>query len=735
MTKRSLKIALVGNPNTGKTTVFNALTGLKQKIGNYPGITVERKTGKLELDGVQHEIIDLPGTYSLNPKTIDERIAYETLTGEYEHEEQPDLVMIVVDASNLDRNLFFVTQVMDLGLPTMILLNMMDVAEDRGINVHIEGLSERFGLPVVPLVARRDRDKEKVKEAIREFDFTPAKQLIWEPDSNLRGAMNIVIEDWLKPHSGKPEHAWNIESLRLLSGDYTSVRAKALEDSGAMKAIRRARDYLDKKGDNWMAKEVLSRYDFINKATSEVRESSGEGLTVTDRIDKVVTNKFLGPVIFVAILLVMFQSIFSWSEPFMDLIDLAFVETGSFLAEALPPGMLNDLLVEGVLAGLGGVVIFLPQIMFLFFFITVLEQTGYMARAAFVMDGFMTRIGLHGRSVVPLMSGFACAIPGIMATRTIENWKDRLITIMVLPFMACSARLPVYALMIAAFVPSKRLLGILNIQGLTFFGLYLFGIVMAVLAAFVMKKLFTNHEPKPFIMELPSYKLPNMGSVFQNMFDRGRIFVTEAGKVIMAISVVLWFLATYPKPDAVSVSADTTADVEMRMDGSDTPSESDAFESGELDTNPAEVDPSVQLKNSYAGQFGSFIEPAIAPLGFDWKIGIGLLTSFAAREVMVGTLNTIYSVEGSDEGTATLKQKLITDTDPDTGKPVYSTLTALSLMLFFALACQCMSTIAIVRRETNSWKWPVVMFVYMTLSAYLVSLIFYQSGLALGFGA
>jgi len=715
---RELTIALVGNPNTGKTTVFNALTGLKQKVGNYPGITVERKTGRLNIDGKAHQIIDLPGTYSLNPKTIDERIAYQTLTGEYKHEEKPDLVLIVTDASNLDRNLYFVTQVMDLGLPVIVLLNMMDIAGERGISIDHQALQAQLGVPVVPLVAKRKEDKEKIKKAIINHPLTPAPALQWKPDKILRGAMSIIKEEWLEPHSSKPEESWNIESLKLISGDYDKKQTNILEKNGALKTVERARDYIEKKGENWMAKEVLSRYDFISRATGDIISKDDEVTTWTDRIDKVVTHKVAGPIIFLGILLVMFQSIFTWAEPFMDLIEFAFIEAGNFVSNYLPGGILNDLVVEGILAGLGGVVVFLPQIMFLFFFISILEQTGYMARAAFVMDGFMMKIGLHGRSVVPLMSGFACAIPGIMATRTIENWRDRLITIMVLPFMACSARLPVYALMIAAFIPANSVFGFISLQGLTFFGLYLFGIITALIAAFVFKKIFTDHEPKPFIMELPTYKAPEIKAVIQNMFERGWLFVTEAGRIIIAISIVLWFLASYPRHDSSGVQMSSIQTANQITPGM------------QVSVNESEnIKPeTIQLRNSYAGQFGRFIEPVIRPLGFDWKIGIGLLTSFAAREVMVGTLNTIYSVEAGDENTVTLKQKMINDVNPDTGKPVYSVLTALSLMVFFALAMQCMSTLAIVKRETNSWKWPLVMLAYMTTLAYMASLIVYQGG-------
>ena len=701
---------MVGNPNTGKSTVFNALTGLKQKIANYPGVTVERKTGQIKIDGIQHNIIDLPGAYSLNYKKIDERIAYETLIGRNEYEQKPNLVIVVVDSSNLDRNLYLATQVMDLGLPMILLLNMTDIAQERGIKIDSGKIEKCLNIPVVPIIAKNTKDVEKVKQAIRNHDLSTPKPLSWKPDNTLRIAIELVINKWIKPHTNIPEQAWYIEALRLISDNQiTNDFFEHQEIETAHVVIAEARAIIERGGGNPIAVEVLKRYNFIGECTegAATKEKAGH-LTLSDKIDTIVTHKVLGPVIFVIVLLVMFQAIFSWASPFMDMIDWLFIQTGNWLANTLPPGMLTDLLVEGVIAGLGGVVIFLPQIVFLFFFIYVLEGTGYMARAAFVMDGFMSKVGLHGRSVVPLMSGFACAIPGIMATRTIDNWRDRIITIMVLPFMACSARLPVYALMIAAFIPATPVLGIFSLQGITFFGLYIFGIVMALIAASVMKRFFPKGKQTPFIMELPSYKMPKWSVVFQNVFERGRIFITEAGKIIIAISIVLWFLASFPK-------------VEIPQNTGDISQTGSSF-------NPLEDPDSYQLKHSYAGKFGHFIEPVLKPLGFDWKIGIGLITSFAAREIMVGTLNTIYSIEGGDSEITTLKEKLINDINPETGKPVYSVATAISLMIFFALAMQCMSTIAIVKRETNSWKWPIWMFTYMTALAYICSLLAFQIG-------
>lgn len=705
MNKLSLNIALVGNPNTGKTTVFNGLTGLKQKIGNYPGITVERKAGTAIINGSRHTILDLPGTYSLHSQKLDERVTRDTLTGEFEFEEKPDLVLIIADASNLDRNLFLATQVLDLGLPAILVLNMMDVAKSKGISINTDKLQQKLGIPVVPISAKNREGISRIKDTIVHAELEAPAPLQWKPDPSLKQAIDLVVTEWLEPHTDLPKKVHPIEALRLIS----NMDEESLQDDTIDEVVRKAHDVIIKAGKNPAALEVMNRYDYISTCTSSAIERIDEGkATITDRIDAITTHKVFGPITFLVLLLVMFQAIFSWATPFMDMIDLLFINMGNWLSTNLPDGMLSELLVEGVVAGLGGVVIFLPQIVILFFFISILEGSGYMARAAFVMDGFMSKIGLHGRSVVPLISGFACAIPGIMATRNIENWRDRIITIMVLPFMSCSARLPVYALLIAAFIPKTPVIGFIDLQGLTFFGLYFFGIIMAVLAALVMNKFLIKGRKSPFIMELPDYKMPKWSSVFQNVFDRGKVFVTEAGRIIIAISIVLWFLASFPKTEMPEQASLNEAATESSF-------------SPEIDED------AYQLTNSYAGKFGHFIEPAIEPLGFDWKIGIGLITSFAAREVMVGTLNTIYSIEGDDGQVTTLKQKLINDVDHETGKPVYSTATALSLMVFFALAMQCMSTLAIVRRETNSWKWPMIMVFYMTGLAYICSFITFQT--------
>lgn len=693
-------IALVGNPNTGKSTLFNALTGLRQHVGNYPGVTVERKEGTCKTSRRSYEIIDLPGTYALNPKSPDEHITYNTLIGIQKGELLPDAVVMVVDAGNLERNLYILTQLMDLRLHVIVALNMVDVAQAKGITIDAPLLSDRLGVPVVPIVANRGQGIEALKLQFDQIESIRVPRSIFLGDETVYAAASHIAEKWVDAHTDVPNRARMVESFRLLN----NVGVIQEFDSHPQREFLRgvlteARAMVSQAGGNSTTAEILARYAWIGNICEGVAHRKPADQTASDKIDTVVTHKIWGPLVLVLILLVMFQSIFTWAEPFMDLIDGFFIGLGANLGEILPDAWYTRLLTEGVLAGLGGVVIFLPQIMILFMFISILEGSGYMARAAFVMDGFMTRIGLNGRSVAPLISGFACAIPGIMATRTIENSKDRLITIMVLPFMACSARLPVYALMTAAFVPSDTVLGFLSWQGITFFGLYFFGIVTAVTAAWVFKKMFKGGENIPFLMELPDYKMPDWKLVLRTMVQRGRIFVVEAGKVIMVISIALWFLASYPQQG------------QMQEQGQ---------EQGQEVVDSA-------LESSYAGRFGKFIEPAIEPLGFDWKIGIALLTSFAAREVLVGTLNTIYSVE-DDEDTATLRQKLANDRDPVTGDRVYGLWTAISLMVFFALACQCMSTLAIVRRETNGWKWPAVMFGYMTALAWVASFVVFQLG-------
>lgn len=704
-------VALIGNPNTGKSTLFNALTGLRQKTGNYPGVTVERKAGRYVYKDQSFMVIDLPGAYSLNPRSMDEHITYETLVGRFEYEQKPDVIVVVIDASNLERNLFLVSQASALDLPVVVALNMVDVARQKGITIDIPALSKAMRMPVVEIHAQKGLGIESLKEILANPKL-PVPDMVWDPPEDLDVAIALLAGGWLSTNTTLTKGARKLEALRLLQNPEGAARYVHEKDAHQLRdQVKEAITVIESGGHSASTYEILSRYKWIGeKAASCIRRMVPED-SFTARIDKVATHKIFGPLIFVAILLLIFQSIFSWSEPFMNGIENMFNQAGLFASEMLPEGLFSSLLTDGILAGLGGVVVFLPQILFLFFFISVLEGSGYMARAAFVMDGFMAKIGLHGRSVVPLISGFACAIPGIMATRTIENWRDRLITIMVLPFMACSARLPVYALLVAAFIPERWFFGFIPAQGLVFFGLYFFGILVAIISALVLKLIYPQKESVPFIMELPTYKWPNFRDIGIDMLERGWVFVREAGQTIMVISLILWFAARFP----------TMPEAELNRVIAQVP-----------DSIASQTLASEQLRYSLAGRFGRVIEPVIEPLGFDWKIGIAIVTSFAAREVMVGTLNTLYSVQAEDDEIQTLKEKLRNDINPRTGKPVFSLLSSISLMLFFALSMQCMSTLAIVRRETNTWKWPIVMFVYMTVLAYVICLGVFQLGTLAG---
>lgn len=702
-------IALVGNPNSGKTSVFNALTGLRQKVANYPGVTVEKKTGFLKGDkGAQVRVYDLPGLYSLVPKSLDDKIATDIVSGHSQEIKNLKLIVVVVDASNLNRNLYLVTQIIELGAPTLVALNMMDAAESNGLEIDVHALSKELGIPVVPLVANKGKGVSKLRHKIFELvanETISSQNLTLRLDEDVRKA-TAPICDWLKGNTHVRAPASCSEALRVLSSDKAldiwtgkNHRTNNTKHQQLESIVKQSREKLKKKNMPWSMLETQLRYRWIdeiyNKAVQEVKK---ETLNFNEKLDNVFTHRLAGPFIFVFIFALIFQAIFSWAEVPMNGIETFMGWLGSKTTELMPDGILEDLIVNGALAGVGAILVFLPQIMFLFFFLSLLENTGYLARVAFMMDRFMRGAGLSGRSVIPLLSSFACAIPGIMATRTIQNPRERLITIMIAPLMSCSARLPVYALMIGAFIPSVSIWGVFSLPGLTLLAMYLLGIVAAMVAAFVLKRFVGKKQrPPTFVMELPPYRQPSLRRTLMQMWERAKIFVTDAGKIILAISIVLWFLASYPKP-------------------------------------PNDVSSSEAIKHSFAGKLGQVIEPVIQPLGFDWKIGIGLITSFAAREVLVSTLATIYNVEGADETSVTLREALSNERVPETGEPVYTPLVAISLMVFFALACQCMSTVAIVKRETNSWRWPFIMIAYMSILAYLGSLIVFQGGKLLGLG-
>lgn len=665
-----LTIALAGNPNAGKTTLFNVLTGLRQKVANYSGVTVERKEGLWRISGKDNgaRLIDLPGLYSLDATSLDEQIARDVLTGKVAGLPKPDVIIAVVDATNLERNLYLVTQLLEFKIPVVIALTMMDAAEKQSLEIDIKKLSKLLRIPVVGIKAAQKIGIEELSNAV------------------LKAAQSEVT----------PKFAWLAGTDFSVNGDSDDIHLSLSKNHTANK-------------------KIFARYNFISEVYQQsVSPKDTLERSVSEKIDRVLTHKFFGLVILIAILLLVFQTIFSWANLPMDLLDQGFGALGDFVRTSMPEGVLTDLLVDGIIAGVGGVVVFLPQILLLFLFLSILEDTGYMARAAFLLDKLMSRVGLHGKAFLPLLSSFACAIPGIMAARTIENPKDRLATILIAPFMSCSARLPVYTLMIAAFFSGQKIFGFLSLGAVLILAMYALGIFTAVIVAFVLKRTLLKSPTPPFVMELPPYRLPNLRTVFQNMFTRAGLFLKRAGTVILAISIILWALMYFPRDVQPAAGSDQTAVV--------------------LNSAETELTDSVQLKNSFAGKLGHAIEPVIQPLGFDWKIGVALIASFAAREVLVSTLSIIYNVGKDETEDSPGLIDAVRDAKKDDGTPAWTPLTALTLMVFFVLAMQCMSTVAVVRRETNSWLWALFMVGYMTGLAYLTAFMTFQIGRLLGFG-
>jgi ferrous iron transport protein B len=700
--KADIRVALVGNPNTGKSTLFNTLTGLNQKIGNFPGVTVDKKTGYCTLpDGRTAEIIDLPGTYSIYPKSQDESIVFSILADK-SNPLTPDLVVVILDASNLKRNLLLYTQVADLKIPVIIALNMIDVSNKAGININIPLFAKKLGVPVVPISARRVEGIDKLKEAIS-FSNKIALQ---ESSIDVEAIAPQLIAQLSKELKlDNPYYALQ------LAHQHETIKFISATESERIEELEKEFSFHSQKA---QGAETIARYSFINELlydTVKIPETAKDE-TLSNKIDKVLTHKIFGLIIFLGILLFMFQSIFAWSAYPMELIADLFVWIQSTLHNILPAGPLTGLLVDGVIGGLSGVMVFIPQIAILFAFISILEDTGYMSRVTFMMDKLMRKVGLNGKSVVPLIGGFACAVPSIMSTRTIENWKDRMITIMVTPLVTCSARLPIYVLLISLVVPNRNVWWVFNMQGLALTGMYVFSLISAIVVAFAFKLVLKGRERGYFIMELPVYRMPRWNNVAFSMYDRAKTFVLQAGKVIIAVSVILWVLASYGPGDRFDR-------IEQKYHQ---PQYTRHLNADELN----KAIGSEKLENSYAGVLGHVIEPVIRPLGFDWKIGIALITSFAAREVFVGTMATIYSVEGSAEKMESVQQKMKTATDPQTGKPVFSLAVAFSLMMFYAFAMQCASTVAVVYRETKNWKWPAIQFAYMTVLAYAASLLAYN---------
>jgi len=722
---RDLTVALIGNPNTGKSTLFNALVGMRARVGNFPGVTVEKKVGRARWNGRAVTLIDLPGTYSLSPRSLDEMVSVDVLLGRQSDVDQLDGVICIVDAANLERNLYLVSQVLDIGLPVVLVLNMWDVAQSRGLNIDVEGLQARLGIPVIRAEAHRKRGVEQVRAAIdsladreglTERPLFPAE--FYEETARLAEKLTR----W-----GAPDvpHYLLQRMLIDVGGQAELALARKCRDLPGCLAEARAR--LSEAGCRVPAVEAKVRYAWARETLNGVvTQPTQRAVTFSDQLDRLLTHRFAGLLVFAFLMLVVFQAIYRWAVPFMDAIEAGQGAIAAGVEGLLGPGALRSLLVDGVIAGVGGVIVFLPQIVFLFLFIAILEDCGYMARAAFLMDKLMTKVGLSGKSFVPLMSSFACAIPGVMATRVIENRRDRMVTILVAPLMSCSARLPVYVLLISAFVPATTYLGgWVGLQAIVLLAMSSLGLVVAIPVAWLLKKTWFKGETPPFVMELPSYKWPSLRIVLHRAYDRGKAFVTRAGTLIFATAILVWAAGYFPgdhrELDLV------TARIEDLQD------ETGVEESLEEELGPLKERRDTLrgdlIANSLLGRAGHAVEPAVRPLGWDWKIGVGAIASFPAREVIIATLGTIYSLGGDvDEEDAGLKAVLHEATWPD-GRPVYNVPVALSIMVFFALCAQCAATLMVIKRETNSWLWPGFTFVYMTALAYVGALVTYQVGM------
>lgn len=700
----TLRVAIIGNPNTGKTTLFNALTGLRQRVGNFAGVTVERVEGQVRLpDGGQLAVLDLPGSYSLSAGSPDERIALEVLLGQGRDPWRPDVVLVVVDAVHLERNLFLASQVMELGLPMVLALNQVDAAESQGIRIDVPELVHRLGVPVVPTVAKRGEGIDPLIRAVRTAATLPGPVRRFALPAAADAALAPLVAQLTS--TGLPRAGAAMEALRLL--------AAPADDGGlAAPAVAAARDAavaaLTAAGLPPARLESSARFGWIGEVmAAAITHPARPAAAWSDRIDAVVLHRVWGPAVFLLVMGLVFQGVFTWAQPMMDGIEGVLGQLGGWVAAAMPDGTLESLVVDGVIAGVGAVVVFLPQIAILFAFIGVLEHSGYMARAAFLMDRLMRRVGLHGKSFIPMLSGYACAVPGIMATRTIEAPRDRLVTILVVPLMSCSARLPVYALLIGAFIPATPLLPGLSLQGATMLGMYLLGTVTALAMAALFKRTLLRGPVRPMILELPPYRWPSVRSLAVSVAQRCQLFLRRAGTVILALSIVLWAMATWPR---------------LPLDAARTPAQQQE----------------AQLAHSALGRAGHAIEPLVRPLGFDWKVGVSIAASFAAREVFVSTMGTIYGVGDAEHPEAALAERLRAERHPTTGAPVYTPLMAVALMVFYVYALMCMSTVAVTVREAGGgrlgWTWAGVQFGYMLVLAYGASWLVLAVGRALGWG-
>jgi len=694
---KQINVALIGNPNTGKTSVFNRLTGLNQKVGNYPGITVEKKQGICKLPRcVKAHILDLPGTYSLNASSLDENVVIELLLNKND-KDFPDVAIVVTDIENLKRNLLLFTQIKDLGIPTILAINMADRMKRKAISLDVELLEQKLETKIALISSRKNTGFDNLKELITSYGLLSTKPCV--------NASSISPEYFDRLRKAFPNQdlykLWLVITQDVNFGklDRKELKGVATFQTESKSNLKRLQQ-----------KETIARYQFINSVLKETLiVDTANAKDLRSRLDRILTHKVWGYVIFFGILLLIFQAIFDWSSYPMDFIDSTFASFSEWTKNTLPPGDFTNLIAEGIIPGLGGIIIFIPQIAFLFLFISILEESGYMSRVVFLMDRIMRKFGLSGKSVVPLVSGTACAIPAIMATRNIENWKERLITILVTPFTTCSARLPVYLIIIALVIPEQRLLGIFSLQGLTLMFLYLLGFGSAILSAYLLDKILKIKSKTFFVVEMPNYKLPLLKNVVFTVIEKTKSFVLGAGKIILAISIILWVLASYGPGDFNNAEEIVT-----------TETTSQNLTEKEIETKIA----SYKLEHSYIGIIGKGIEPAVRPLGYDWKIGIAIVSSFAAREVFVGTLATIYSVGSEEE--ETIKNRMAAEVNPILGTPLFNFASGVSLLLFYAFAMQCMSTLAVVRRETNSWKWPMYQLFVMTFIAYVVALGAYQ---------
>jgi ferrous iron transport protein B len=755
---KALTVALIGNPNTGKSTLFSGLAGVRQRTGNYPGVTVEKKVGRTEFHGQKFTIVDLPGTYSLAPRSPDEMVAVDVLLGRMADVPKVDAVLCIVDASNLERNFYLLSQVLELGLPTVVAVNMVDVAKEKGLVLDLEKLAARLPVAFVPVQANRRLGLDRLKQAIVEAAETSPQPIASPFPGEFASEVERLVD--LAKANGQPAlPRYLVERLLLDTSGYLASGLPPRSRQSLVDDVLTARRRLAEAGLAVPGVEAMARYAWAGEVLRDVVARPAERReTLSDRIDRVLTHRLWGTLTFLVVMLLMFQAVFYVAEPASQLVDAFNGLLSGIVAQYIPEGALQSLLITGVIGGVGGVLVFLPQIFTLFFFIALLEDCGYMARAAYLMDKLMSRVGLSGKSFIPLLSSFACAVPGIMAARVIENRRDRFVTILVAPLMSCSARLPVYTLLISAFVPNVLLVGWtlqsgnssynlgLGLQGVTMLAMYSIGIVAGVAVAWTLKKTLFRGPTPPFVMELPSYKLPGLGIVLHRMFEQGWAFVYRAGTIILAVAILVWGLGYLPR-DATQIDAallarqaelenqiDRLAEADTRNGQPDrTPGLSNQIH--DLEDELAAVNNEIAgayLENSYLGRMGKWIEPVVRPLGWDWRLGCAAIASFPAREVVVATLGVIYNLgEEVEDEPETLRDALQNATWQGTDRHVFNLPVALSVMVFFALCAQCASTLAIMRRETGTWRWPALAFVYMTTLAYLGALVTYQVGIRL----